>query len=374
MIDYSKVDFAKILKRYDVESQNGTTPEAVAKKMLPADPVLKEVAETVLYMKFKEVGPATTKALQSKQALDIINNGLVVGMECVAKLYAEHIYYLPEIMMAAKTMEIGIAIAEKQIPGGRETKGTVVMHAAEGDPHDIGKNIAAVMMRASGYNVIDMGRDVPIVDAVAKVEEVIDRGGTVLVPCFAVGRTQEIMMLLKDLDYEMWVDGMGRSVTRLFLDYPEYLRDERQLKSAKRKFNEVRRPGSREAAMKGQIIVTTGGMLDGGPVIRYLNKIKNDPKSAILLVGYQADDTNGRMLMDHGQVVIDGEVCKVECELQKYDFSAHADRDQLIDFIKACDPDNVIFMHSEAREKFLPDLTDYNVLLPKTGEEFELDI
>ena len=172
MIDYKKVDFAKILKRYDVESQNETTPEAVAKKMLPADPVLKEVAECVLYMKFKEVGPVTTKALSSKQPLDIINNGLVVGMECVAKLYAEHIYYLPEIMMAAKTMEIGIAIAEKQIPGGREAKATVVMHAAEGDPHDIGKNIAAVMMRSAGYNVIDMGRDVPVVDAVAKCVEV----------------------------------------------------------------------------------------------------------------------------------------------------------------------------------------------------------
>ena len=79
MIDYKKVDFAKILKRYDVESQNETTPEAVAKKMLPADPVLKEVAECVLYMKFKEVGPVTTKALSSKQPLDIINNGLVVG-------------------------------------------------------------------------------------------------------------------------------------------------------------------------------------------------------------------------------------------------------------------------------------------------------
>ena len=75
MIDYSKVDFAKILRRYDVEAQNETTPEAVAKKMLPADPILKEVAETVLYMKFKEVGPATTKALQAKKdPLDIINN------------------------------------------------------------------------------------------------------------------------------------------------------------------------------------------------------------------------------------------------------------------------------------------------------------
>ena len=172
MIDYKGVDFSKILKRYDVEAQNETTPEAVAKKMLPADPVLKNVAECVLYMKFKDVGPATTEALKTHKPLDIINNGLVVGMECVAKLYAEHIYYLPEIMMAAKTMEIGIAIAEKQIPGGRETKATIVMHAAEGDPHDIGKNIAAVMLRSSGYTVIDMGKDVAVTDVVAKVEEV----------------------------------------------------------------------------------------------------------------------------------------------------------------------------------------------------------
>ncbi len=172
MIDYSKVDFSKILKRYDVESQNEMTPEAVAKAMLPKDPVLYSVAEKVLYMNFKEVGPATAEALKTKDALDIINNGLVVGMECVAKLYAEHIYYLPEIMMAAKTMEIGIALAEKQIPGGRTTKGTVVMHAAEGDPHDIGKNIAAVMMRSSGYSVIDMGKDVAVDDVVAKVKEV----------------------------------------------------------------------------------------------------------------------------------------------------------------------------------------------------------
>ena len=172
MIDYKGVDFSKILKRYDVEAQNETTPEAVAKKMLPADPVLKNVAECVLYMKFKDVGPATSEALKTHKPLDIINNGLVVGMECVAKLYAEHIYYLPEIMMAAKTMEIGIAIAEKQIPGGREAKATVVMHAAEGDPHDIGKNIAAVMLRSSGYTVIDMGKDVAVTDVVAKVEEV----------------------------------------------------------------------------------------------------------------------------------------------------------------------------------------------------------
>ncbi|MDR2845744.1 MAG: cobalamin-dependent protein [Candidatus Methanoplasma sp.] len=169
MVSYKGVDFSKILKRYDVEAQNESTPEAIAKKLLPTDPVYKKVAEAVLWMKFKEVGPAVTEALKTKKALDIINDGLVAGMEVVAKLYADHIYYLPEIMMAAKTMEIGIAIAEKQIPGGRETKGLVVMHAAEGDPHDIGKNISAVMLRSAGYTIIDLGKDVAVTDVVDQV-------------------------------------------------------------------------------------------------------------------------------------------------------------------------------------------------------------
>ena len=208
----------------------------------------------------------------------------------------------------------------------------------------------------------------------AKIDEVIDRGGTVLIPCFANGRTQEIMLLLRNLGYEMWVDGMGRSVTRLFLDYPEYIKDIKHLKAAKRKFNEVRNVNSRNTAKKGQIIVTTGGMLDGGPVLGYLNYLRNDPKSAVLLVGYQAEDTNGRLLMEQGCVKIDGEVVKVECEIQKYDFSAHADHGQIVDFIRACDPENVIMMHSETRDLFLPDLEDYNVIFPETGKEFELDV
>lgn len=209
---------------------------------------------------------------------------------------------------------------------------------------------------------------------IAKVDEVIDRGGTVIIPCFAVGRTQEIMILLKDLGYDMWVDGMGRSVTRLFLDYPEYLRDPRALKSARRAFTEVRNSGMRKQANKGQIIVTTGGMLDGGPVLGYLRDLKNDPKNAILLVGYQAENTNGRLLMEQGCIVVDKEIVKIECEVQKFDFSAHAGHDELINFINRCDPENVIIMHSETRELFLPDLQDYNVILPNTGEEFELDV
>ena len=155
MLSCEGADFSKVLKRYDIDLQVEMTPQEMAAKLLPQDPVFHKVAEEVMYMRFKTVGPVVAEAIKERSPLDVINNGLVAGMEIVAKLYAEHVYYLPEIMMAAKTMEIGIAIAEKQIPGGREAKAT-----------------AAVMMRSSGYDVIDMGRDVPVVDAVAKCVEV----------------------------------------------------------------------------------------------------------------------------------------------------------------------------------------------------------
>jgi len=217
-------------------------------------------------------------------------------------------------------------------------------------------------------------REETIKNFLAKVDEVIDRGGIVIVPCFAVGRTQEIMLVLKDLGYEMWVDGMGRSVTRLFLYYPEYLKNPKAMRRAKKTFNEITNPESRERARKGQIIVTTGGMLDGGPVLGYLKHLKDDPRNAILMVGYQADDTNGKMLLETGTIKMDDEIVKVSCEVQKFDFSAHAGHDDLVRFVRECDPQNVVIMHSESREPLAEDLKEYNVILPELDREFELDV
>ncbi len=215
MLSCEGADFSKVLKRYDIDLQVEMTPQEMAAKLLPADPVFHKVAEEVMYMRFKTVGPVVAQAIKERDPLDVINKGLVAGMEIVAKLYAEHVYYLPEIMMAAKTMEIGIALAEKQVPGGRESKATIVMHAAEGDPHDIGKNIAAVMMRSSGYTVIDMGRDVPVVDAVAKVEEVkpLFISGTALMTTTMTAFPAEAKML-KDKGYNTPVMGCGGAVNR----------------------------------------------------------------------------------------------------------------------------------------------------------------
>lgn len=173
MLDSKGVDFNMILRRYDIDLEVESTPEEFAKNLLPKDPIFRKVAEEVLYMRLKTVVPTVKEALKDKDSLQVINEGLVAGMEIVSKLYAENVYYLPEIMMAAKTMEMGIALAEKELEGGKmKKKADVIMHTAEGDVHDIGKNIAVIMTRAAGYEVIDMGKDIPVDDVVDKTVEV----------------------------------------------------------------------------------------------------------------------------------------------------------------------------------------------------------
>ncbi len=180
MLDTSKVDFNSIYRRYDIESENFNMPESIVSRMLPKNPILRNIAMAVTYVRFREVGPAVMKALQFKiDPQTIVNEGLVTGMEIVSYLYAHHIYYLPEIIMASKVMELGISIAEKVMTEELATKGKIVMHVAEGDPHDIGKNIAASMLKSSGYSVIDLGKDVTpeeVIDAVCNEKPMMVTG------------------------------------------------------------------------------------------------------------------------------------------------------------------------------------------------------
>ncbi len=217
MLSYAGVDFSAILTRYDLAVQNEMSPEEAAQKMLPTDPVLRTVAETVLFKKIKEVGPAMVAAMKQYPPAQVINDGLVPGIDAVGKLYNDHVYYLPDMMVAAKVMEVGISLAEKQMGGSRETKADVVMHAAEGDPHDIGKNIAAAMMKAAGYNVIDLGRDVPITTAVEKCIEVkpLFMSGTALMTTTMSAFPEEAKRI-KEAGLEIPLMGCGGAVNREF--------------------------------------------------------------------------------------------------------------------------------------------------------------
>lgn len=201
-----------------------------------------------------------------------------------------------------------------------------------------------------------------------KIEQVVNRGGLALVPSFAVGRTQDIILTLAKARHEVWLDGMGKKVNSIYVQHPEYIRSVKKLRQAMNHVNVVRNPKERDLALKGEVIVTTSGMLDGGPVLRYLEAIREDSKSAILLTGYQVEGTNGRRLVDEGVIDLWGVDVDVRIEWQKFDFSAHAGHDDLVRFVEACDPQRVVLMHGDNREILGEALEGREVVLPKEGQ------
>lgn len=118
---------------------------------------------------------------QAQQALDggldpleAINEGLIPGITEVGLRFERHEYFLPELIMAAEAMKKGMAILEAAITAGggkRETLATIVLGTVKGDIHDIGKSIVGAILGAHGFNVIDLGVDVPADKFIAQLEQ-----------------------------------------------------------------------------------------------------------------------------------------------------------------------------------------------------------
>ncbi len=206
----------------------------------------------------------------------------------------------------------------------------------------------------------------------ARIDEVVERGGTALVPCFAVARTQEVLMVLAETDHEIWVDGMGRQVARMYQRHRRFIRSPKRYERALGRARIVRSQANRDRALRGDVILTTGGMLSGGPVLHYLAALKDDLQSEVLLTGYQVEGTNGRLLLDTRTIELQGVPVPVEAEVSSHDFSAHAGHAKLVEFVEGCDPTRVVLMHGDAREALAEALEGREVLMPQDGERHTL--
>ena len=126
-------------------------------------------------------------------------------------------------------------------------------------------------------------------------------------------------------------------------------------------------------ALKSEVIITSSGMMDGGPVLGYMNKLKNDPKSAVFLTGYQVEDTNSRLLVEKRKLDFYGVVENIECEVEYFDFSGHAGHSELIEFAKQCNPEKIILIHSNNRKALADPLKEYaEICTPNDGEILKL--
>jgi putative mRNA 3-end processing factor len=207
-----------------------------------------------------------------------------------------------------------------------------------------------------------------------KIREVVERGGTAIVPAFAVGRAQEVLLTLASSGFDIWLDGMARKVNEIYRASPDYLADSRRFRRALDGVHTVQSSGERKEALRdAEVIITTGGMLDGGPVLYYISELYQDPRNAIYLTGYQVDGSNGRQLMDRGTLTIDEVTIRPECEVRKFDFSAHAGHSELVKFVRATKAENVVLMHGDHREELQRALeNEVKVFLPENGPRFTI--
>jgi hypothetical protein len=205
------------------------------------------------------------------------------------------------------------------------------------------------------------------------INETVSKRGKVLIPTFAVGRSQEVMMVLEEAirngkieGVPVYLDGMIYEATAIHTAYPEYLnsvlRDmifhHGMNPFISENFIAVDSPSKRADIIDDEsasIILATSGMLNGGPVMEYFRHLSGDEKNTLIFVGYQAEGTLGRRIQKGWKEIpftSNGkrEVVEVNMRVETVDgFSGHSDRKQLMNYVRALSskPEKVITVHGD---------------------------
>ncbi|MFH1750598.1 MAG: MBL fold metallo-hydrolase [Candidatus Micrarchaeota archaeon] len=189
---------------------------------------------------------------------------------------------------------------------------------------------------------------------IRKIRAAIEANETVVIPSFAVGRTQEILQMLHEngLTHNIVLDGMGIRTTETYLEFPSYLRDAEKLKEA---FEEADKSfchaDRKKFAKAGKIIVATAGMLEGGPVLGYISRLQaSGIPTHVFLTGFQAIGTNGRLLKEKRKIRIDGKTIDFRGEVHFFDFSAHSGRKELLQYARKINPGKIFLVHGDLDE------------------------
>jgi uncharacterized protein len=214
---------------------------------------------------------------------------------------------------------------------------------------------------------------------VSIVNDTVEKNGKVLIPVPAVGRAQEIMLVLDAYmkngalrELPVYIEGMVNEATAIHTAFPEYL--VRDIKEQilhqdlnpfqSEYFHPVTHPGDRDEVVAGGpcVIIATSGMLEGGPAIDYFRRLAPDARNTLAYVSYQVEGTLGNRIKNGLKEVSlfgpDGKIEMVKCNMRVESiegFSGHSDRNQLLGFIKRMmpKPTRIIVNHGERRKSDL---------------------
>jgi predicted metal-dependent RNase len=221
------------------------------------------------------------------------------------------------------------------------------------------------------------------------VNKTLDAGGHVIIPSFAVGRAQEVLLALDDYmrsgtlqQARIYIDGMIGKTMKVYRHNAIYANDDikkRILMSEDDPFNSPNffrpRTKTKEDVLKEPcIIVTTSGMLTGGPVHRYLEKLGNNPKNTMIFVGYQAEGTPGYKIMKgRKRIKIREKEIKLNLRVESVKISGHADYNELLQFVKSIKGLKKVFiMHGEKADLKDELEKSYDVVIPRLLETYPI--
>jgi len=168
---------------------------------------------------------------------------------------------------------------------------------------------------------------------IENVTETIGNGGVAILPAFAVGRAAEVAMILHAAkpNYPIYMDGMAKTATEITLRYPELLRNPKALQAAADHVVPLNSDEERSKAIKEPCaIITTSGMLEGGPASFYIKRLYSKPECSLTLTGFQAPKTAGRYLLDTGRFVTEGFDLAVKMKVTQLDFSVSPETPVLV--------------------------------------------
>jgi len=230
------------------------------------------------------------------------------------------------------------------------------------------------------------------------VNRTVERGGTVVIPSFAVGRMQELLYLLTELREEnkippipIFLDSpMAISATTEYLAHTEEHDEEMKartkngLRSLLQTVTVTRGQGESKRAIKHRgpgIILSSSGMAVGGRVLHHLAARLPDPRNTVLFVGYQAAGTRGRLMVEGAkEIKIYGEMIPINAEIvQMEELSAHADYEEILCWLSCFSkpPKCTFLVHGEesaceALERRIRERLGWNCMIPEFGQEVEL--
>jgi len=216
---------------------------------------------------------------------------------------------------------------------------------------------------------------------VERAYEVVEGGGTVLIPAFSVGRSQEVACIFAayHFEYPIVIDGMARRVNQILMDHVDYLRDPKLFMNAVHVASWIEGRRERKAvAKKPGVIISPAGMLKGGPAAYYVQRIAKKRDNAIFLVSYQVPGTPGRELLEKGRCVINGKMRKVKSQIEHFDLSSHCGARQLHETIRGLEGNPTVYVvhgaegNCERLASWTKERTGLEAIAPKAGDVYTI--